>query len=355
MWIPRWIRQLRQDASSTQKALQQQERSIADATQAWEEKQTEIGSTIAAAINTAADTIANSQNSQGDKESSVQWGLFWVTLAGALFAAAAASGAWYYAHIAAGQLKTMNDTYTQIQKQTKAAEWSAYAACVNAQSVQEGLADTHAIAETSVEQSTLAIETERAIMSVTARVPRDDEIRTSTYLLIPYSISNAGKSAASKVVMRFRFLVVDDSETLRISEAPTKNDVVVTIPRFDGGYEYPGIPQPPLKQATLTVEAEDMADQTIISSSVRARALVDKGTATLFTVGHMKYDDFAGTHSSRFCYSAWVLPQEHLRNAASSNETRCSEYNETHDEYNLRPKIHPLPPATPMPCDKPPQ
>ncbi len=107
MWFP-WLKKLRQDSHETQEMLKEQERTIRDASQAWDQKQTEIGSAIAAAIKTAAETVPDYERTQRNKEYGAQWAMFCVTALGTLFAAAAALGAWYYAGIAARQLCTMN-------------------------------------------------------------------------------------------------------------------------------------------------------------------------------------------------------------------------------------------------------
>jgi hypothetical protein len=113
---------LRQDVTDTQKALQKQERSIGDTTQAWEKKQREIGTTIAAAIQAAADTIANGEQSQSDNERPLQWGLFFVTLVGAVAASVAAGGAIYYACVARGQLDTSQKQLRQMEAQARVDE-----------------------------------------------------------------------------------------------------------------------------------------------------------------------------------------------------------------------------------------
>lgn len=129
MWIPRWVKRLEEaiakGSSEIQKTMAEQQRAARDASQTWEEKQTEVGATIAAAIKTASDAASNYEKPQRDKEHSLQWGMLWVTLFAAVAATGAAVGAFIYAHIAAGQLETMNRTYGEIKAQTSAAQCMA--------------------------------------------------------------------------------------------------------------------------------------------------------------------------------------------------------------------------------------
>jgi hypothetical protein len=117
MWFP-WFNKLIKESHKTQEMLQQHERAIHDTAESAEKKQREMGVVIAGAIEKAAGTVPQYEENQRDKEYSLQRGLFWVTLAGAIFAAAAASGAWYYAHIAAQQRNIMTNTLCEMQKQT---------------------------------------------------------------------------------------------------------------------------------------------------------------------------------------------------------------------------------------------
>lgn len=114
--------------------LQKQEGSLRNAGQAWEKKQTEVGTTIAAAIKTAADTVPEYEKNQRQKELAWQKALFWVTLFGAMAAAAAAGGAIYYAGVA-------KDTYVEIQRQTKATICAAEAAQSAAKTASDALGE----------------------------------------------------------------------------------------------------------------------------------------------------------------------------------------------------------------------
>lgn len=125
MWLPRWVKRIieavQEESGTIKQSLAEQERAIKDAGQAAEEKQREVGATIAASIKAASDAATNYEKPQRDREHSLQWGMFLVTLTGTLFAAAAAAGAWYYAHIAAKQLCTMNAMLGEAQQQTQKA------------------------------------------------------------------------------------------------------------------------------------------------------------------------------------------------------------------------------------------
>jgi len=94
----------------TKDAVEKQESAVRDTAQTWEKKESEIGSTIAAAIKTATDTVPQYEKCQRKKEHNLQRGLFWVALFAAVSAAAAAAGALYYAGIANGQLTEMRTT-----------------------------------------------------------------------------------------------------------------------------------------------------------------------------------------------------------------------------------------------------
>jgi hypothetical protein len=124
----KFIRTIQTELNSLKEAAQQQIAAVHDTAQAGDQKEAEIGASIADAIHAAADTVPDYEKTQRKKEHSVQWAIFWVTLAGALFAATAAGGAWYYAGIAAHQARTMQDTYTEIRKQTAAFQSEAWAA-----------------------------------------------------------------------------------------------------------------------------------------------------------------------------------------------------------------------------------
>lgn len=143
MWFP-WFKKLRQDSHDTQEMLKQQEAAIRDTAQAWEQKQSEVGTTIARAIKAASDSTANYEQPQRKKEHSLQWGIFWVTLWAAVAATGAAVGAGIYAHIAGHQLDTMNKTYGEIQAQTTAAQCTAKAAQAQATLMRQQLEGTMA-------------------------------------------------------------------------------------------------------------------------------------------------------------------------------------------------------------------
>jgi hypothetical protein len=121
---------LRAEFHGAVEVIQQQESAVKDASQTREQKQAEIGATIAAAIKTAADSVPDYEKTQRHKEHALQKALFWVTLAGTVAAVTAASGAIYYAAIA-------KETYGEIQRQTAAAICAANAAQNAAIAAQE--------------------------------------------------------------------------------------------------------------------------------------------------------------------------------------------------------------------------
>jgi hypothetical protein len=113
----RLLELLRTQLGAIDVSLKNQESSIRDTAQSREKKESEIGAAVAIAINTSADTVPQYEQRQRKKEHNLQWGLFWVTLFGAISAAAAAAGAFYYAGIAKGQLGQMK-AQTQDTEQT---------------------------------------------------------------------------------------------------------------------------------------------------------------------------------------------------------------------------------------------
>jgi hypothetical protein len=116
------IRTIQAELDLLKNAAKEHTGAVHDTAQARDQKEAEIGASIADAIHTAANTVPDYEKTQRKKEHSVQWAIFGVTLAAAIFAAIAASGAWYYACIADQQLKNMNDTYGKIKQQTADAD-----------------------------------------------------------------------------------------------------------------------------------------------------------------------------------------------------------------------------------------
>lgn len=120
MWIPRWTRliveSVAKESRTIQEALKNQEQAIHDGTKASEEKQWEIGNTIADAIQAAAATVPEYEKTQRKKEYSLQRNLFWATLFAAVFAAIAAGAAIVYTRIAGGAVKATQDALYAEQR-----------------------------------------------------------------------------------------------------------------------------------------------------------------------------------------------------------------------------------------------
>jgi hypothetical protein len=104
MWIPQWIRRLRQQISDTQETLNNQERAIRECAKTCERQQRKYGVLIARAIVRASRTVPKYEETQRRKEHSLQWKMLWVTSFGALAASAAAFFAFWYANTAKQQL-----------------------------------------------------------------------------------------------------------------------------------------------------------------------------------------------------------------------------------------------------------
>jgi vacuolar-type H+-ATPase subunit H len=115
MWYP-WFKKLRQDSHDTQEILEGEIRAIHDATEAAKKTQGEMGVVIASAIERAATSVPEYEKAQRYKEYKLQRRMFWATVVGTIFAAAAAGGAWYYAHLAKGQLDQMIEATKQAKR-----------------------------------------------------------------------------------------------------------------------------------------------------------------------------------------------------------------------------------------------
>lgn len=259
----------------------------------------------------------------------LQWKLFWVTLFAALAAAAAAVGAFVYAGIANRQLQTMSSTYTEIQKQTNMA-------CLNAQAAQDmfvqalnSTGDSRAMAMANTQQAAAEIESQRAIVSLVPRFPSPNDL-VENKLAIPYSVTNDGKSAALDVDLRFKAILLRSDQILHINEV---GDKFMTIKHLQAGAKIPETPQPPFKPITLEIYAQDLGGRDVPIQSQIAQDFIKNGDVTAFVFGHMKYSDFAGSHTARFCGSVYVMNAGTSRGPTTPNEKTCAIYNHYSDQY----------------------
>lgn len=138
MWFP-WFKKFREESRKSQEELRREIVSIRNADEAREKRENELGFSIVAAINRVGDATPDHESPQREKEYRLQRAVFLATVAGVVFAALAAGGAWYYAYIAEGQLRTMAETYGEIQQQTPLLKQSADAAQSAATTANEAL------------------------------------------------------------------------------------------------------------------------------------------------------------------------------------------------------------------------
>jgi hypothetical protein len=121
MWFP-WFNRLLREFRRTQEAIAEHEHAARDRSAASDQEQNEAGRAIAGAIQAAANTIPAYKYTKSDKEYALQRTMLKAIIAGVVGAWVAAAGAFWYAHIAHHQACIMQQTYTEIQAQTKDAD-----------------------------------------------------------------------------------------------------------------------------------------------------------------------------------------------------------------------------------------
>jgi hypothetical protein len=132
MWLPGWFRRLedtiRTELHGIQEAINHQVQANRESEKAREAQWREVARIIIAAQRPAHNEIAEAQARydqtyrQQERSIAVQRGLRLATWCAFAAATAAALGAFYYAAIAKHQACIMQQTYTEIQLQTKASE-----------------------------------------------------------------------------------------------------------------------------------------------------------------------------------------------------------------------------------------
>lgn len=312
----------------------------------------EVAGVIASAIRAASADVPEYEKTQRDKEYRLQRKLLWATVGTGVAAVV-------YAAIAAYQGRLMRQTYMEIRKQTKAAEQSAYASCLNAQvaqatlvQVQNSTAYSRAMAQAAAEQTVANVDLNRALISITASVPSPDQ-EIGKDFTVPYSVINEGKAAAINLSFWVASILVMPGESLRLDERQLGKS---TIGRIAGGTQIPEKANATTKPATLMLMIRDTAGNFVPYPSESTQQFFGQGKGTIFFFGHAMYADFTGGHKSQFCYPLWLMMANTTRPGKSdANELLCGKYNHTPDHYKA-PDIESATPSsqiTPITCQPP--
>ena len=194
---------LRTELGAINKTVQKQECAIRDATEEkrheWREMPRVIAANVLGTAEEKESSKAHKIKAEGQQDLLVKSQnrlVSWTRLA---FLAAAV-----YAGIATWQGCLMHRTYTEIHDQTRAAQESAYAACINAQIARNSLlqfeqtqSDAHAATIATVKQGFIAAESERALIEIKLGIPRFEK-----GIAVPVLIYNIGKSEARQFKLR---------------------------------------------------------------------------------------------------------------------------------------------------------
>lgn len=174
---------IRSNLSSLRENIENQDRRTGDAQKTEHEDRQVIASAITSIRipdNDRVNSERNKERHHGENLEEQRKLRKWTSRA---FIAAA-----IYAGIAFFQWLTMQHTYTEIQRQTKAAEGAAYAACVNAQVARQALIqerDNFAVAQiaatATAAQALAATDSERAL------IPSTSCLQIATQLTSPFS------------------------------------------------------------------------------------------------------------------------------------------------------------------------
>lgn len=302
------------------------------------------------------DTSETNQDRRHGDDLTVQWVLAIATILAFIAAA-------IYAFEAHEQLQTMNNTYGEIQKQTKAAQDSAYVSCLNAQAaqatffqIQRDAADSHTVAVGTVKQTAAGIESERAIMTLQPRFPTAQDESLSEQLRVPFTLRNEGKSEALAVSAWYKATLVSEKDVLQMNDRDHERMEGKFIP---AGAELPGKPSDPtFKPIIESMKVRDEKDQIVpLSSHEAAEFLSGSPDYIAMVYGQVKYSDFSGIHKLRFCQPIYLMrfgTTHHL----TKNEEICFKYNHEDDRYTGMPKIDTNPAANitdlpPINCVKP--
>ena len=262
-----------------------------------------------------------------------------------------------------GQLDSMNRTYDEIHKQTKAAQWSEYMACLNAQATQatfiqsqNSARDSHAATIATVEQTAAGIEAQRAIINFLPRTPAASD-QVGSNLSVPFSIKNEGKSDARNVHLRFRAELLNSTDTLHFDYRYSSGMSANYVP---AGNDFPGKPDDPnFRPMTPGITVKDSEGNPISLSSDDVKQFWNGGDKLIVVFGKMTYSDFAGTHKETFCDPQFIMNPGTQRNSTAI-EKACANYNRQQNQYQKLPTIDPRPltasnPLNPINCPVPTQ
>jgi hypothetical protein len=234
--------------SDAEDALKRQEHSIRETAQASDEKRDEIRrvvARVATALESSNTDVPAYEKTQRKKEYGLQrWSLLpaWITAVATTAAFIAAS---IYACIANRQLSKMDATYQEMRKQT-------YMGCLNAQAAQKSTILSLAATQASIAQTRGEIEAQRSLISFSARTPNSNEMFYQK-LGLPISFKNEGKSMATDLSLRYKAVLLQNTETLRIND---KGFHTMRVQNFPAGAEYPGR-VPNSQQPPITEENQD--------------------------------------------------------------------------------------------------
>jgi hypothetical protein len=347
MWIPVLLKKIADivhgDTGTIQERLAEQERSARDRSEASKQQEREIGTIVAGAIETVSNTIPAYKYTKRDKEYSLQRKMLWVTFGGAVAASVAAGGAWYYAHIANQQLDRMADTYKEMR-------WQTYMGCLNARAAQEtfiqvqrSAVDSHTATAAAVQQAAAQIESQRAVLQVSFRVPENGQFLAKIptvkgpidQLGTPGLLKNDGKTMA-KFFMAFRGVLLSDTDKFVI-KGTSRNSIKGFLPE---GAQVPERKDPTSQYnpVTLMAPVEDV-EGTPIPYGSEATQDFFHGTAEVMVYGILNYSDNWARHETTFCMPVFLMGQGTSRGASTPNEIKCANYNKDKTVYINRPEI----------------
>lgn len=333
VWFQRWFEKIsaavRSESHAVQEAVKQQVDSIRVDREAAKHKENEAAGIIAGAINDASKATSSYEKPQRNKEFWLQVGIAVLTLLTAVGALAAA-----FANFGA---------LTEIKHQTRISCLNTQAAQETIEQIERSALDSHAVAVATVQQEVIGIETQRAVMRFSTRLPEAGEILTSrdrgTFLGIPYSIKNEGKSTAVNYRLTFRAVLLHEGDKLVISYPA--NLILTMKGTFAAGVEDPE-PQrigSQFRPLVKMVPVEDIEGK-LVSYNSKAADDFRTGHAEVMVFGNMQYRDNWGKYSASFCDPQSVVPAGAGKGAPTPEEIKCINYN--HEENELLVKPTPL-------------
>jgi hypothetical protein len=258
------------------------------------------------------------------------------------------------------QWRTMNDTYDEIQKQTKAALWSEYMACLSTRTaqltfllIQKSALDSHAATAATIEQAIAGIESERALLSFIPRIPTPNELSNDKFG-IPYTIRNDGKSPVTSLDFRAKAVWLSGADSFPLGEKLTP---ALTAKYIPAGAEIPDKPTDPrFHSMTFTLPVSDVKGNEIPASSNIVGNFIAGEPGMVAVLAIMKYSDFSGSHEVKFCSSMYVV-KSGATHHQDQNEKLCAKYNQRDDRYTGLPSLPSVnsdaEQIKPIPCVKP--